>query len=480
MTFTMTIFLPFMLLILLFLKLVKSENGKKILIVFASSVFYLLWDPRFLILLFACAIMACIGTDFLFSEKILNRKRITIIFIIAYLIILGIFKYKAFFYDGLKRLLKIQDFSSLAVILPIGISFYIFSCISLIIDVYRFEIEEKPTAIDIFTYVLFFPKLLQGPLHKASDFMVQLKKDHIISKENILTGIQIFLFGLIKKVVIADRLGLFIDTVYQKPGVYSGATLLLLAITYPVYLYCDFSGYSDMAVGTAKMMGYDLCQNFNLPFMAKNVSEYWRRWHISLNVWFRDYLFYPIVRSKWVNNIRRSMKERSKKLSRIIPPIIGMAVVWPLTGLWHGASLNFVIYGVFYGLLMTLSLIREEFVPHKSKLPIVDVLRIFRTWVVTIIAMVIYRSPDLKTVGTILSGIIRWKSGISYLYTWSLIYVPVIIIAMLIAYKKNDGNGEYIIMDLRKFWPKFLICFAALMTVVLMYIGENYFVYFNF
>lgn len=501
MSFQTIPFLIFLCVVIGITAITKNEKIRQYELLIVSIIFYGSWDYRFLFLIILCiAIVHIAGQCILnqhielhvkgqLSKKMLDnskmggyldkrRKIVLAASITALLLILAIFKYLKFFMVEFCNLLGIENSPALSMILPVGISFYIFSCIGYVVDMYRGDINVQPPLYQEALYVIFFPKVLQGPFLKASDFYTQLKQEHPVTMANLSYGIQVFLFGLIKKIVIADRLGLFVDNVYEKPAAYSGAALLLAAVTYPVQLYCDFSGYSDMAVGTAKILGYDLPKNFNLPFLSKNVTEYWRRWHMSLNSWFREYLFYTIVRSRWVNNLRRVMKGKDKKLAKIIPPIIGMAVVWPLVGLWHGASLNFVLYGCLYGILMLIDLIGHTYWGIRNEK--FDFLRIIRTWFVTIFAMIMFRAADLETVGVILKGIFTWQMGISYIYTWSLIFIPIVVIVSFYAYKKNHGEGLYIQLDLSFLRNKVVFCTAVLLTIILMYVGENYFMYFQF
>lgn len=481
MSFQTIPFLLFLCIVLAVLAITKSERARQYELLAASIIFYASWDIKFLVLIALCAAIVHAAGRAILKNKRTGGCRIKFPFVISIVLlltVLGIFKYLKFFVSGFCTLFGIQNSPVLSIILPVGISFYVFSCIGYLIDIYRGEIADPVPFYQEALYIAFFPKLLQGPFQKATDFYRQLAREHPITLADISDGMQIFLFGLIKKVVIADRLGLFVDAVYAKPGVYSGATLLLAAVTYPMQLYCDFSGYSDMAVGTAKMLGYELPRNFNLPFLSRTVAEYWRRWHMSLNEWFRDYLFYPIVRSGWVNKVRKRTKSCSKQLARIISSMIGTAIVWPLVGLWHGTSWNFILYGCLYGLLMIAGLVGDTY--RKGKNEAFDVLRVIRTWGITIFAMILFRAADLGTVGVVLKGIFTWQKGISYIYTWSLIYIPIVMLACVYAYKKNDGNGYYIQLDMGLFRNKVMFCTTALLMVILMYVGENYFMYFQF
>lgn len=481
MSFQTIPFLVFFFLLLVVLTVTKKEKTRQYELLIASIIFYATWDIRFLALITFCIVVVHLAGKAMLKNSEMGecRAKPPLIVSIAILIaVLGIFKYLNFFVSGFCSMLEIQDSPASSIILPVGISFYVFTCIGYVVDVYRGEVERPVPLYQEALYIAFFPKLLQGPFQKATDFFKQLENAHPITFENISRGMQIFLFGIVKKIVIADRLGLFVDNVYANPGIYSGATLLLVAVTYPVQLYCDFSGYSDMAAGTAKMLGYDLPDNFNLPFLSKNVAEYWRRWHMSLNAWFRDYLFYSIIRSSWVDRLRKGAKSYSKQIARIVPPMVGMAIVWPLVGLWHGASMNFILYGCIYGLFMILEMLGDAY--GKRKDGRFDILRVIRTWGVTAFAMILFRAMDIGTVLVVLKGIFTWQSGVSYIYTWSLIFIPIVMLASFFAYRKNNGDGYYIQLDMALLRSKVIFCTAVLLTIILMYVGENYFMYFQF
>lgn len=328
---------------------------------------------------------------------------------------------------------------------------------------------------------MFFPKILQGPIQKAGEFLAELKEEHPITWANIGNGLWIFLFGFIKKMVIADRLGLFVNNVYEKPLAYSGATLLLVLFAYPIQIYCDFSGYTDMAIGVARAMGYDLCSNFNLPYMARSIAEFWRRWHMSLNAWFRDYLFYPVVRSRLATKLRKRVKTRSKKAAANIPTLMGLAVVWPLMGLWHGASWNFIVFGCGYGILMMLEILIPQMNPKgRAAVRALDIWRWVRTMLITAFMFLIFRADSFATVGVILMRLFTWARGISYLYTWAFLFIALVMGAMIYAYYRNHGDGYYVTPSLGRFRYKLAFCVTLVLAVIFMYVGENYFIYFQF
>lgn len=481
MSFQSLAFYVFLFLLIVMLAIIKKEVSRQYLLIAASVIFYGLWDVRFLTIVAICIATIFIGSRAIGRSEEATQKRILTVCLVILLGTLGVFKYMNFFIEGFCNLLGITQTFSLNLILPVGISFYVFSAIGYIVDVYRGEISASTPLYQTALFVLFFPKLLQGPFHPATDFIEQLKRDHPVSWSNLSAGGQIFLCGLIKKVVIADRLGVYVDAVYSTPAAYSGLTLLLVSFTYPIQMLCDFSGYTDMAIGTAKMIGYDLCPNFNLPFLAKNVAEFWRRWHMSLNAWFREYLFYPVIRCSWVNTLRKNAKKKSKKFSRILPSMIGMIIVWPLIGLWHGATWNYVLFDSFYGLLMIASLFINEYRKGDPKNGMLyDVLRILQTQFFVFILFILFRAPDLSTFRLVVARIVTRAAGIDYFYTWSFVYVPFVLGVSIFAYVKNGGNSFYINLDLRKFKNKVIFCTALALTVVLMYVGENYFMYFQF
>ena len=218
--------------------------------------------------------------------------------------------------------LSLGEISSLKLIIPLGISFYTFMGISYISDLYHGKISDSSNILSIAMYLSFFPSITAGPITKARDFFSQINKPRTISLNNIGASVQIMVLGLIKKIVIADRLSVYVDTVYSCPNAYSGLTLFLASLAYSIQLYCDFSGYSDIAIGTAKLMGIELKRNFNMPYISRNISEFWKRWHISLSEWLQEYLYIPLGGNR---------NGRIRTYFNLMATMI-------LGGLWHGAN----------------------------------------------------------------------------------------------------------------------------------------------
>jgi D-alanyl-lipoteichoic acid acyltransferase DltB (MBOAT superfamily) len=259
--------------------------------------------------------------------------------------VLCYFKYRGFFlnelYDGLAKLgydPGFQKLNPLSILIPFGISFYTFEAISYAVDVYRRKIEPERSLPRFLLFILFFPHLVAGPIVRAGDFIPQTRRPKRWNWVRAQVGVQLFLMGCFKKMAIADRMAVFCDPIFQNPTAYSTGACWLAVLAYAVRIYCDFSGYSDMAIGLAHLLGYKLTTNFNMPYIAANVSEFWRRWHISLSTWLRDYVFIPLGGSRggrW-QNYRNLM------------------VVMTLGGLWHGAAWGYVLWGVAHGLMLVI------------------------------------------------------------------------------------------------------------------------------
>ncbi len=292
MTFSTLPFFIFLPVVLLCLHLIKKRDAQHIFLLLASYFFYAWWDLRFLFLMILVT-----GISWSFALWIDKKRKyagkISAFGCVLMLGILCVFKYYNFFADSFYKMLGIENHALLSVVLPIGISFYTFQAISYLIDVKRKTVNADPSFVHISLYISFFAQLVAGPIVRSSDFLPQLQNPIRITKANLYEGAQIFLFGFAKKKVLADRLGSFVTAVYAAPASYDTPTLWLAVIAYSVQIYFDFSGYSDMAIGCAKMMGYTLTRNFNAPFLAPNPSSFLRRLHISLSDCIRDYLYFP-------------------------------------------------------------------------------------------------------------------------------------------------------------------------------------------
>ena len=332
------IFLPivFLLYWFVFQKNLKLQN---LFIVVASYVFYGWWDWRFLVLLAFTSLFSYASG--LAIEKYRDTpgkaRAANILNIVINLLILGVFKYYNFFVTSFADafLGAKTDGLLLKVILPVGISFYTFKALSYSIDVYREKLKPTHDVIQYCAYVGFFPQLLAGPIERATNLLPQLEKPRTFDYETGVDGLRQILWGLFKKMVIADNCAVYVDRVFSTYQTQSGSTLLLAAIFFAFQIYGDFSGYSDMAIGTGKLFGFKTMKNFNFPYFSRDIAEFWRRWHISLTTWFRDYVYIPLGGSRC----------SKAKIVR------NTFVIFLLSGLWHGANWTFIAWGAFHAFL---------------------------------------------------------------------------------------------------------------------------------
>jgi len=434
----------------------------------ASYVFYGWWDWRFCFLMFALTLVAYIS-----AKKIVengnNVKLFKFIGIVIPLIILGLFKYFNFFVDSFCDLFGITGYTTLNIILPVGISFYTFQSMSYTIDVIRKHIP-RAGFVEVALYISFFPQLVAGPIVKAQDFIPQLKEDRNISLKNIEMGLQVFLMGLFKKIVIADQLSLFVDQVFEKPAAFHSVTVILAVVAYSIQIYFDFSGYSDMAIGSAKCLGYDFNRNFNIPYISKNVSEFWKRWHISLSTRLQEYLYIPLGGN-------RKGKART---------YINLMATMVIGGLWHGASWNFVLWGALHGTALCIHKLFKAMRKNSKCSRIGALVSILVTYIFVCVCWVPFRSTDISTTFEIIKRMFVWHNGIVHIYFWVVIAIAVVVLGTLAAVVKSKKQGEqvvsgfYPIFNLEKFGSLVLLFVFMGIILIFAYTNSNPFIYFQF
>lgn len=335
------IFLPlvFLLYWFVFNKKVKIQN---LLVLFASYFFYGLWDWRFLFLIIASTIVDYIVANKIYSCETNLKKRklwlwISVIFNIS---LLGFFKYYNFFADSFIDMFQLFGYTiksswTLSIILPVGISFYTFQTMSYSLDVYYKRLKPTKDLLSFATFVAFFPQLVAGPIERATNLLPQIINKRVFSNKQFIQGGKLILWGLFKKIVIADGLAPIVDDVFANYGEYSASTLILGVCLFSFQVYGDFSGYSDIAIGTAKLFGIELMSNFKFPNFSRNVAEYWQRWHVSLSTWFRHYIYIPLGGS------------RVSKLKSVR----NICIIFLVSGFWHGANWTFIFWGAFHALV---------------------------------------------------------------------------------------------------------------------------------
>lgn len=436
----------------------------------ASYIFVLLIDFRFLLILIGLSL-----STWLFGKQ----KKFYIAGIIIAIATLAFFKYFNFFISSFADIFHINT-GSLNIILPIGLSFYTFSAIGYLIDVHRQKIESKSLK-DVALYLAFFPKLISGPLIKSTSFFEQAEKPREIGCKTFLPGIQIFVFGLFKKIVLADTIAVFVNQVFGAPNAFSGGTILLAVLAYTLQIYFDFSGYSDMAIGVAKIYGFDFPKNFNLPYLSHNVTEFWKRWHITLSEWLQEYLYIPLGGNK-------KGKFRT---------YLNLVIVMVVGGLWHGANWTFVVWGLFHGLALVfhklwMKATKSNIKNHKE---VFNVLSILLTYLFVSFCWIFFRASSIQDAFNIILRIATFKGGINHPHLWTILiasgFLLIIGIIIFISYKRktfletNKTNicrivAKYPVLDLTKFWNLVIFFSFCAIILCLAFTGGSPFIYGNF
>jgi alginate O-acetyltransferase complex protein AlgI len=333
-----------------------------------------------------------------------------------------------------------------------------------VFDVKKGLIQAENNFIKFAVYISFFPQITAGPIVKAHDFLPQLDKVHRIKRDNVYAGLQLLVLGLTKKLVFADRIGVAVDAVYDAPLAYNNISIIWAIIGYAIQIYCDFSGYSDMAIGIARILDFDLGKNFDLPYLAKNPSEFWRRWHISLSSWFRDYIYIPLGGGR----------EGKVKAYRNI------FVTMLLSGIWHGANWTFFIWGALHGLGSVVNKMFKNIMGKSNKENnVVHMASVVVNTVFVALLWVIFRSDNMGQALEIFKGIVRWK-GITYVNVYVVIYFIIIVFEHILGAVKNGGHAIEPNINLNRFNGRVIFFTWIFLIIVFMYVGDSAFIYAQF
>ncbi len=462
----------------------KSIRNQNAIILIASYFFYGCWDYRFLSLIFFSTI-----TDFIIGMRIADssskdaRKIFLFLSIFINLGFLVTLKYFNFFLDNFNLLfsnLGIQFTSfSLEVVLPVGISFYTFQTMSYSIDVYRGKCDPTRNFFAFASFVSFFPQLVAGPIERASNLLPQFEKRKTFSLENSINGLRQILWGLVKKVLIADNCAYYSNMLFESDSNYEGLTLVFGVIMFSFQIYGDFSGYSDIAIGTSRLFGFNLKKNFSFPYFSRSVSEFWRNWHISLSSWFRDYLYIPLGGSK---------------MSQLIS-IRNVFIIFLVSGFWHGASWTFIFWGGFHAILFLPSLLlgrnRKYLNPVGYETTIQGVLNlllILKTFLLVSMAWVFFRAENLTHAFSYFEnmfvGLINYSAYIEFLnfFAWKVDHVIMLLIFLFLVVEWLGRKRKYAIEFIFS-KSKFLRYSSYLLILILIFWfgGEREeFIYFQF
>jgi D-alanyl-lipoteichoic acid acyltransferase DltB (MBOAT superfamily) len=403
MIFTTLTFMLFLALVFAVYWAVKDTRQQNICLLVAGYVFYGWWDYRFCALMLASSVADySFGRALARSEQAGVRKSILAGSCLFNLALLGFFKYFNFFAESLSEVFQTLgwqlDVPTVRVILPVGISFYTFQSMSYVIDVYRCELQPAKKLVDYLTYVAFFPQLLAGPIERGKNLLPQILSHRQFDYHLAVDGLRLIFWGFIKKMVLADNLATCVDQAYADPKHFDGSHLALATVCFAFQIYGDFSGYSDIAVGTARLFGVRLMRNFAYPYFSKSVAEFWRRWHISLSTWFRDYLYIPLGGSR-VGAARR---------------VANVLVTFVISGLWHGAAWSYVLWGAFNGIGIIPSLFGTKGRKNSYEVPggagvlpsFGAVAGILSSFAFICVGWVFFRARTLADAGTVLSRIV--------------------------------------------------------------------------
>lgn len=454
-------------------KSLKLQNG---LLLVASYYFYACWDWRFLFLLIFST-----GLDYYTGLKMYDAQNSGMKKFWFWLSVginvgfLGIFKYFNFFAESFAGFLSLfgfqANFWTLEVILPVGISFYTFHGLSYVIDIYYDRIKPERNVVDYSLFVSYFPLLVAGPIERATHLLPQIKRKRNFDYTNAADGLKQILWGLFKKVVIADNCAQYVNIIFDNPSSHSGSELVVGAVMFAFQIYGDFSGYSDIALGTSRLFGIELLRNFNYPYFSRDIAEFWRRWHISLSTWFRDYLYIPLGGSQGGTKMR----------------VRNTFVIFLVSGFWHGANWTFIVWGLLNALFIMPAIIfgtnrvNIEIVAKDRGLPnYKELFQMFMTFSMTCLAWIFFRAKSLHEAFVYIKGIFS-KSLLSVPGNLPKIEILLCMFLLCIEWYGREENHP-----LRAFEPKrsvfFRWGFYMLLILGLIYFGakEQNFIYFQF
>jgi alginate O-acetyltransferase complex protein AlgI len=460
MLFSSNVFLFVFLPIVLLLYYILPRPFRNPVLLLFSLFFYGWGEPVYLILMIATIIM-----DYLFGLWIHSRQRknksakaVLAIGVIANLLILGFFKYTGFIVAQLKAIPAFSEIQAPEITLPIGISFYVFQSMSYLIDVYRNDAPIQKDPVKLGTYVTLFPQLIAGPIVRYGDVAKQLSS----RRENVpdfASGVLLFIIGLSKKVLLANPMGALWNELQVETGTLS-AWIGIFA--YTLQIYFDFSGYSDMARGLGRMFGFEFLENFNYPYISKSITEFWRRWHISLSTWFKEYVYIPL------GGNRKGLAKQ----------IVNILTVWALTGLWHGASWNFVLWGVYYGIIL---IVEKTFLLKLLKKAPTLVGQIYSFFVV-MIGWVLFFFEDMTMLKGFFTKLFTIEMATENANVLILAYFPMIIIGAISATPILSKVFAKIKDNVVVRYGKIAICFVLFVLCVASLANQSYnpFIYFRF
>ncbi len=459
----------------------RNLKLQNLLIVIASYVFYGWWDWRFLsLIVFSTLVDYAVGLKLKTAENKTHRKALLWTSISINLGLLGFFKYFNFFVDNFTAAFSLFGTeiktNSLDIILPVGISFYTFQTLSYTIDVYRRKLEPTKDIIAFAAFVSFFPQLVAGPIERATNLLPQFYKKRPFNYAKAADGMRQILWGLFKKIVIADNCAHYANLIFNNSADYAGSTLVLGALFFTFQIYGDFSGYSDIAIGTARLFGFELMRNFNFPYFSRNIAEFWRRWHISLSTWFRDYLYIPLGGGR----------------GGTLQKVRNVFIIFIVSGLWHGANWTFIAWGTlnacfFLPLLLTNNNRSNLDTVAKGKtFPSVrEVASMFLTFGLTVFGWIFFRANNIEHATSYISEILSPSTFTTPEFEgMGRALSTILLVILFVALEWRGRERQYAIADIGSAWyrPVRWSFYALIVFSIGMYMPsvESPFIYFQF
>lgn len=471
-TLSVSFWVLFILIFLLYWSLKTNYKLQNFFLLIVNYVLYSLWDIKFSGLLLAISLVSYLSAILINNYKGRIRKLICSINVILYIVVLFLFKYYNFFTTEFAQLLGVnEDTLLLHLLLPVGISFYIFTTIGYVVDVYKEKREAVKELIPYLSFISFFPLILSGPIERSTTLLPQFLKKRIFSYELATIGVQQVIWGLFKKMVLADNCATIVNTVFSNYSELPASSLVIGAILYSVQIYCDFSGYSDMAIGISKLLGFNVRRNFNYPYFAINVSDFWRRWHMSLQQWFVDYIYIPLGGSRCSTN-------------RIV---FNTFVIFVVCGIWHGANWTFIVWGFYHAFLFVPLL----FFFKGSKKKTIDIISVFPTFkelgamaftfCLITIGWIVFNSPSIGfsldyICGMVNSTILAIPSGIGL---GNSTYI-LILITIFFLFEWMQRKYEFPLLFKAPGWVKVIILYVLIIHIVFCNAAQSDFIYFQF
>lgn len=430
---------------------------KNIILLFFNFIFYLICDARYILLILFEIIWSFFAAKIITRSK-KKRKCYLILAILPIIVVLCYFKYAIFFIDNNLDLLKI--------LMPLGISYYTFKIISFLVDSYKKDIESEVNFINYSIYISLFPQITCGPISRPNSILLQLGEERKLTESKNIMGISLIISGIFKKVVIADRLSGYVGSIFDNPALYPGLASWLAAFFYTIQIYCDFSGYSEIAIGICKLFGLDVDMNFDKPYFSRSIREFWKRWHISLSSWLRDYIYIPLG-----GNQGRKWRKQ-----------VNILITFLVSGIWHGNGFNFIIWGLYHGILNMIPV-------KKSEKKIILSCQMIGTFVLVMFGWIIFRAQSVSAGLMFIKGMfcnlrismttiidsVRPFTGDYSCFAYLLIVLLFIFILFVLELKEYLGKIK------NKMYFSYVKNFIYILSIILFgAIGENSFIYANF